>query len=339
MTVIGWIQIVVFFLVILLLTKPLGAYMFRVFEGEAQPLPRVFGPVERFLLRLCGVNGKKEQTWREYAVALLLFSAFGMLVTYAIQRLQQVLPFNPQGLAAVGPDLSFNTAASFTTNTNWQAYTGESTMSYLTQMAGLAWHNFTSAAAGIGVALALARGLTRHVSAGGQKTLGNFWVDVIRAIVYVLLPISVVVALVLVSQGVIQNLSPYLEVQTLEGVKQVIAMGPVASQEVIKELGTNGGGFFNANSAHPFESPTPSSLRCRFSSLRESRPPIGQRPRATRSSLPPAPHNPSATWRAKRCASVSRRRRCSPRSRQMPRVALSTPCMTASRPWAASCRS
>ena len=257
MTVIGWIQIVVFFLVILLLTKPLGAYMFRVFEGEAQPLPRVFGPVERFLLRLCGVNGKKEQTWREYAVALLLFSAFGMLVTYAIQRLQQVLPFNPQGLAAVGPDLSFNTAASFTTNTNWQAYTGESTMSYLTQMAGLAWHNFTSAAAGIGVALALARGLTRHVSAGGQKTLGNFWVDVIRAIVYVLLPISVVVALVLVSQGVIQNLSPYLEVQTLEGVKQVIAMGPVASQEVIKELGTNGGGFFNANSAHPFESPTP----------------------------------------------------------------------------------
>ena len=257
MTAVGWIQIVVFFLVILALTKPLGAFMFRVFEGEAQPLPRVFGPVERFLLRLCGVNGKKEQTWREYAVALLLFSAFGMLVTYAIQRLQQVLPFNPQGLAAVGPDLSFNTAASFTTNTNWQAYTGESTMSYLTQMAGLAWHNFTSAAAGIGVALALARGLTRHVSAGGQKTLGNFWVDVIRAIVYVLLPISVVVALVLVSQGVIQNLSPYLEVQTLEGAKQVIAMGPVASQEAIKELGTNGGGFFNANSAHPFENPTP----------------------------------------------------------------------------------
>jgi K+-transporting ATPase ATPase A chain len=257
MTLVGWLQIIVFALVILAITRPLGSYLFRVFEGEHRPLPRVFGPLERGLYRLCGVNPRAEQTWKEYALALILFSAAGLLVTYAILRLQHLLPLNPQGLAPVGPELAFNTAASFTTNTNWQSYAGESTMSYLAQMAGLAWHNFTSAAAGIGVALALARGLTRRPAVDEPKTLGNFWVDVIRALVYVLLPISIVGALVLVSQGVIQNLSAYREVTTLDGATQVLAMGPVASQEVIKELGTNGGGFFNANSAHPFENPTP----------------------------------------------------------------------------------
>ncbi len=257
MTVAGWLQIAVFLLLVIALTPPFGRYMYRVFEGHAQPLRRVFGPIERLLYRLSGVDPKKEQTWRGYTAALLMFSAFGVLVTYAIERWQHWLPFNPQKFAAVAPDLAFNTAASFTTNTNWQNYTGESTMSYLTQMAGLAWHNFTSAAAGVAVALALARGLTRRGGPGAPKTLGNFWVDLIRCIVYVLLPVSVVVGLFFVSQGMIQNLAAYKEITTLEGVKQVIAMGPVASQEVIKMFGTNGGGFFNANSAHPFENPSP----------------------------------------------------------------------------------
>jgi potassium-transporting ATPase potassium-binding subunit len=257
MTLVGWIQIGVFAAVILALTRPLGAFLFRVYEGERQPLPRLLGPLERGVYRLSGVDPRREQTWVEYAFALLAFSALSLLVTYAIQRLQHLLPFNPQKFAAVPPDLAFNTAASFTTNTNWQAYSGESTMSYLTQMAGLAWHNFTSAGAGMAVAVALARGLTRRLSPGAPKHLGNFWVDLWRGILYVLLPLSVVAALVLVSQGVIQNLSAYREVTTLEGGKQLVALGPVASQEAIKELGTNGGGFFNANSAHPFESPTP----------------------------------------------------------------------------------
>jgi K+-transporting ATPase ATPase A chain len=257
MTLAGWSQILAFALVILAVTKPLGNYLFRVFESEHQPLPRVLGPLERGLCRLCGVDPRAEQTWREYALALILFSAAGLLVTYAILRLQHLLPLNPQNLPPLGPELAFNTSASFTTNTNWQSYAGESTMSYLAQMAGLAWHNFTSAAAGIGVALALARGLTRRPATDQPRTLGNFWVDVIRSLVYVLLPISIVGALVLVSQGVIQSFSAYREVTTLEGATQVLAMGPVASQEIIKELGTNGGGFFNANSAHPFENPTP----------------------------------------------------------------------------------
>jgi K+-transporting ATPase ATPase A chain len=231
--------------------------MYRVFEGERQPLPRLLGPLERLLYRLSGVDPKKEHGWKGYAAAMLLFSLFGLLVTYGIERLQHVLPFNPQKLGAVPADLAFNTAASFTTNTNWQNYGGESTMSYLSQMAGLAWHNFTSAAVGIGIALALARGLTRHPGPGSPKTLGSFWVDLVRSIVYVLLPISVVFTLILVWQGVPQTFSAYKEVTTLEGLKQLIALGPVASQEVIKELGTNGGGFFNANSAHPFENPTP----------------------------------------------------------------------------------
>ncbi len=257
MTLVGWLQILLFFGLVLAVTKPLGLYLFHVFEGDRQPFPRVFGPVERVLLRLSGVDAKREQTWVQYTVALLAFSLVSLLITYLILRLQQALPLNPQGFAGVEPALAFNTSASFTTNTNWQSYSGESTMSYLSQMAGLAWHNFTSAAAGIGVALALARGFTRRPGPEGQKTLGNFWVDLIRAILYVLLPLCIVYALFLVSQGVLQNFAPYRELMTLEGAKQTLAMGPVASQEAIKMLGTNGGGFFNANSAHPFENPTP----------------------------------------------------------------------------------
>ena len=259
MTINGWLQIAVYGLLVLALTKPLGVYLYRVFESPDRPLPRVFGPLERWSFRLCGVEPEKEQTWKEYALALLLFSLVGVVVTYAILRLQHLLPFNPQGLGPVAPDLAFNTAVSFTTNTNWQAYSGETTMSYFSQMAALAWHNFVSAAAGLGVALALARGLIRRAPGGGEapRTLGNFWADLVRCLLYVLLPICLVGALVLVSQGVIQTFSPYLEVTTLEGAKQTIPLGPVASQEVIKELGINGGGFFNANSAHPFENPTP----------------------------------------------------------------------------------
>jgi len=244
-------------LVILALTKPLGLYLYRVFETRRRPLPALLGRIERFLCRLCGVDPQVEQSWKHYAFSLLAFSLFGMLVTYLIERLQHVLPLNPQNFAAVPPDLAFNTAASFTTNTNWQSYTGESTMSYLTQMAGLAWHNFTSAAVGIGVALALARGLTRRPGPDGEKTIGNFWLDLIRGTLYVLLPVSIVVSLFFVSQGVVQTFSAYREIATVEGAKQIIPLGPVASQEVIKMFGTNGGGFFNANSAHPFENPTP----------------------------------------------------------------------------------
>ena len=257
MTANGWIQILLFAAIIFAVTKPLGSYMFRVFEGDRQPLPRLFGAIERLLYKLCGVDPKQYQDWKQYTVAMLVFSALTLLVTYAIQRLQHVLPLNPQNFGPVAPDSAFNTAASFTTNTNWQGYSGESTMSYLSQMAGLAWHNFISAAVGIGIALALARGITYRLHPTAPKAIGNFWVDLIRSIVYVLLPISIPVALLLVSQGVIQNFSSYIEVTTLEGAKQTLAMGPVASQEIIKELGTNGGGFFNANSAHPFESPTP----------------------------------------------------------------------------------
>jgi len=257
MTPAAWGQLALFSGIVLLTTRPLGAYMLRVFEGEHRPLPRVLGPVERLLFRLSGVDPSVEQTWVRYTGSLLAFSLFSLLVTYAILRLQHLLPLNPQRFGAVDPALAFNTSASFTTNTNWQAYSGESTMSYLSQMAGLAWHNFISAAAGIAIAIALARGLTRRRPLDAPRTLGNFWADLIRATVYVLLPLSLVFALLLVSQGVIQNLSAYREVTTLEGAKQVVALGPVASQEAIKELGTNGGGFFNANSAHPFENPSP----------------------------------------------------------------------------------
>jgi potassium-transporting ATPase potassium-binding subunit len=259
MTANGWMQIIVFALVVLVITKPLGVYMYRVFEGHDQPLPRVFGGCERLFYRLCGVRADREQTWVEYSYALLAFSALTMVATYAIERLQHLAPFNPQSLPAVPPELAFNTAASFTTNTNWQSYVGEAVMSYFTQMAGLAWHNFISAGAGIAVALVICRGLTRRRGPAGPATVGNFWVDMVRSLVYVLVPISAAFALLLVAQGVIANFHPYLAVTTVEGGTQTLAMGPVASQEAIKELGTNGGGFFNANSAHPYENPTPFS--------------------------------------------------------------------------------
>ena len=257
MTASGGLQASVLIIMLLATARPLGTYMYRVLETQTPPLPGWLRRCEHACYRVCGIDAQREQTWSEYAAALLLFSVCGMLVTYALQRLQGALPLNPQNLAGVDAALAFNTAASFVTNTNWQAYSGETTLSYLTQMMGLTWHNFTSAAAGLGVALALARGLTRKPRA--QPTLGNFWVDVTRAILYVLLPMACVATLLLVSQGVIQNFAAYQHVTTLEGLTQIIAMGPVASQEAIKQLGTNGGGFFNANSAHPFENPTPLS--------------------------------------------------------------------------------
>jgi len=252
----GWLQILFFFAAIVAVTKPLGVFMHRVLEGRRHFLSKPLGWLERLCYRLGGVDGR-EQTWPVYAAGLLAFSALTMLVTYAIQRLQHVLPFNPQKMGPVEASSAFNTAASFTTNTNWQGYAGESTMSYLGQMAGLAWHNFISAAAGIAVAVALARGLTRRGEGRGPGTIGNFWVDITRSTVYILLPLSVVFTLIFVSQGMIQSLGPYPEVTTLEGGKQVIAIGPFASQEAIKQLGTNGGGPFNANAAHPFENPNP----------------------------------------------------------------------------------
>ena len=257
MTANGWLQFAVFCLLLLVAVRPLGIYLARVLEGERTWLDPVLRPFERLIYKLAGVNAAHEMNWREYAFALLGFSAVSMLVTYFIERLQAHLPWNPQGIAAVGPDLAWNTAASFTTNTNWQSYSPETTMSYLTQMAGLATHNFFSAAVGIVTALALIRGIKRTMAG----TIGNFWVDVTRSLLYVLLPACVIYALVLVWQGVPQNLHAYTAAATLESPAQTqtIAQGPVASQEAIKMLGTNGGGFFNANSAHPFENPTPFS--------------------------------------------------------------------------------
>src|ERR1700722_16457551 len=249
------IQVGIFSALVTAISVPLGLYMARVFAGERTMLDPLMRPIERAIYRLCGIHPETEETWVEYAVSMLLFSMIGMVVLYAMERLQLYLPLNPQKFGAVAPDLAFNTAASFPTNTNWQAYAGESTMSYFTQMAGLAFHNFVSAAAGIAVAIAVIRGFVRR----SAKTIGNFWVDMTRATLWVLLPISIIGALVLVWQGVPQNFAPYTQVKTVEGAAQVIAQGPVASQEVIKELGTNGGGFFNANSAHPFENPTPLS--------------------------------------------------------------------------------
>jgi K+-transporting ATPase ATPase A chain len=278
----GLLQIALFLGVLIALAKPLGWYMARVYEGKLPAFVRWIAPIENLCYRLCGVDSKQEMRWTRYALAMLWFALLGVLAVYAMQRLQGMLPLNPQGFGAVSPDSSFNTAISFLTNTNWQGYTGESTMSYLVQMTGLAVQNFFSAAAGMAVLVALIRGFARHT----VETIGNFWVDMTRSIIYILLPIATVLALVLVSQGVIQNLSTYQTVPTVETItydnpkvdaagnpvkdaagnpvtekattkEQVIALGPVASQEAIKELGTNGGGFFNANSAHPFESPTP----------------------------------------------------------------------------------
>jgi K+-transporting ATPase ATPase A chain len=253
----GWLQFALYSLVLLATVRPVGAYLARVFEGERTWLDSILKPIERLIYKLSGVNATEEMNWREYAFAMLGFSAVTLLLTYLIERLQAHLPWNPQGLAAVGPDLAWNTAASFTTNTNWQSYTPETTMSYLTQMAGLATHNFWSAAVGIAVAVAFIRGIKRTSSG----TIGNFWVDMTRGLLYVLIPASIVYALLLVAQGVPQNLHAYTTAHPLETPTQVqtIAQGPVASQEAIKMLGTNGGGFFNANSAHPFENPTPFS--------------------------------------------------------------------------------
>ncbi len=251
MTANGFIQIALYCVVVTLLVKPFGFYMTRVFNGERTFLSPILRPVERVIYSLSRVNEREEQSWIGYGLAMLTFSLAGFLALYALQRLQAVLPFNPQHLDPVGPDLAFNTSVSFVTNTNWQSYTPETTMSYLTQMAGLTMHNFVSAATGIALAIALIRGFARR----SVQTIGNFWVDMTRTVLYVLLPISIVVGLFFVWQGMPQNLDAYTEVTTLEGGKQLIAQGQVASQEVIKMMGTNGGGFFNANSAHPYENP------------------------------------------------------------------------------------
>src|SRR5216683_1676416 len=287
MTLNGWLQILLFFLIILAITKPLGVFMAHVFNREKTFLDQLLRPMERLIYKLTGVDETREMRWTEYAASMLLFSAVSMLVLYLIQRLQGYLPFNPQHLPGVDSAGSstgayvgsaFNTAASFTTNTNWQNYSGETTMSYFTQMAGLAYHNFMSAAVGIVLAIAFIRGIARRQ----MQTIGNFWVDLVRCNLWVLLPVCILGALVLVSQGVVQNLKPYDTVKLVEPMQvqkvgadgkpvvdaqgkpvmdtvtdQTIAQGPVASQEIIKELGTNGGGFFNANSAHPFENPNP----------------------------------------------------------------------------------
>ncbi len=281
MTANGWFQIFLFFALVLLVTKPVGIFMTRVFNRERTFMDPVLRPIERILYRVTGVDEDHEMRWTEYAISMLLFSLVSMIVLYLMERLQGYLPFNPQKLGAVNPSaLAFNTAASFTTNTNWQNYSGETTMSYFTQMAGLAYHNFMSAAVGIVLAIAFIRGIARRQ----MQTIGNFWVDLVRCNLWVLLPVCILGALVLVSQGVIQNLRPYDTVKLVEPMQvqkagsdgkpvvdaqgkpvmdtvteQTIAQGPVASQEIIKELGTNGGGFFNANSAHPFENPTPLS--------------------------------------------------------------------------------
>ncbi len=318
------------------------------------------GDSKRLLYRLCGVDASKEMSWRQYAIALLLFNLLGALIVYALQRLQLFLPLNPQQLAAVSPDSSFNTAVSFVTNTNWQGYSGESTMGYLVQMAGLAVQNFLSAATGIAVAIALIRGFARHTA----QVIGNFWVDVTRSTLYVLLPLAAVLALVLVSQGVIQNFDGYSEIHTVTAATQTLPMGPVASQESIKELGTNGGGFFNANSAHPFENPTPvtdlleivaillipfaltytfgkmigdtrqgwailaamlillvSLILVAYYSEQHGNPLV-----ASAGNRPgaPAPCSPAATWKARKRALASRLRPSSLRSRPPPPAAPST---------------
>jgi len=264
MTFNGIFQIVFYLAVLILLAKPLGAFMARVYQRERTFLDPILGPLERFIYRMSGINSEEEYDWKENALAMLIFNFAGFVIVYALQRLQQLLPLNPMGMTAVTPDSSFNTAVSFATNTNWQGYGGETTMSYFTQMAALTVQNFVSAATGMAVLVLIIRGFARH----SAKTLGNFWVDLTRSTLYILLPLSIVLSLVLVSQGVVQTLSPYVSVPMLQatpdtsGAKvtdQLIAVGPAASQIAIKQLGTNGGGFFNVNSAHPYENPTPLS--------------------------------------------------------------------------------
>jgi K+-transporting ATPase ATPase A chain len=255
MTLNGWLQILLYCGIIIALVKPLGGYMTRIFSGERTFLSPVLVPIERGLYAMAGTSEREEQHWTSYAVSLLMFNLLGVVVLYAIMRLQAGMPYNPAGMGAVPPELSFNTAVSFVSNTNWQNYGGESTMSYLTQMVGLNVQNFLSAATGMAIAVGLIRAFSRASGPGARKTIGNFWVDMTRATLYILLPICIVLTLVYVYLGVPQTLGPYVEATTLEGAKQTIALGPVASQLAIKMLGTNGGGFFNANSAHPFENP------------------------------------------------------------------------------------
>ena len=255
MTFHGWAQIALYGLLIVAMVRPLGGYMTKLFAGERTFLAPVLAPVERAFYRAAGVDARNEQHWVTYGLAMLAFNAAGFFLLYGLQRLQNVLPLNPQAMAAVGPDLAFNTAVSFVTNTNWQSYGGEATLGYLVQMAGLTVQNFLSAATGIALAVALVRGFTR----AGSPTIGNFWADLVRCTLYLLLPIALVLALFLVWQGIPQNLDAYVTATTLEGGQQTIAQGPVASQVAIKMLGTNGGGFFNANAAHPYENPTPLS--------------------------------------------------------------------------------
>ena len=253
MTAINVIEIFVYLAIIVAITPILGRYMTRVFAGEKTLLDPVLRPLEKGIYRICGVDARKDQGWVEWTVAMLIVNAASLVILYGMQRLQKYLPFNPNGFGGVSPDSSWNTAVSFTTNTNWQGYSGEATMSHFTQMAGLALHNFLSAATGIAIAVAVIRGVAREKASG----IGNFWFDCTRAILWVLLPISFVAALFLVSRGAVQNFRADVEVKTVEGIVQKIPQGPVASQEAIKELGTNGGGFFNANSGHPYENPTP----------------------------------------------------------------------------------
>ncbi len=367
MTSYAWLQLGVLVAILLVTTRVLGAYIAGVFGGGKAMGDRVFLPVERALYRVCGVDPTREQTWPVYAFALLAFSMVSVLGLYLLQRIQGYLPLNPTDAKAVPPALAFNTAVSFVTNTNWQNYGGELTMSHLTQMAGLTVQNFVSAAVGLAVAVALIRGFVRRRSA----TIGNFWVDLTRGTIRVLLPLSIVIAIVLASQGVVQNLHGFTHATTVQGATQSIPGGPIASQEAIKELGENGGGPFNANSAHPFENANgftnlfeilvllmiPFALTYTYGRLvkdqkqgwvlfavdvldldRRGRPRDALRgrrqPEARRRSAPSA-----ATWRARRCASAPRCRGCSRPRRPAPRPAPSTPPTTASRRSAAPCRS
>lgn len=264
MTFNAYFQLAIYMIVLLALAKPLGSYMARVYEGKSFGLDRLLGPIEKLIYRLCGIHPNSEMNWKVYTVAMLLFNFFGLLVVYALQRWQNLLPLNPQGFASITPDSAFNTAISFASNTNWQGYGGETTMSYLTQMLGLAVQNFVSAASGMATLIALIRGFARHTS----ETIGNFWVDLVRTTLYILLPLALLLALIQVSQGVVQSFDTYQNVPLLQPTvdangntvtEQALPMGPAASQIAIKQLGTNGGGFFNVNSSHPFENPTPLS--------------------------------------------------------------------------------
>ncbi len=367
----GVAQILVYFVILVLITKPMGLYLTAVFSGRRTWLGYIFRPVERGIYKLCGVDEEKEQDWKVYAVSMLLFTMVTVLLLYAIERLQAILPGNPAGQSAVDPLLAFNTAVSFSTNTNWQNYTGETTMSYFTQMAGLAFHNFASAGVGVVLAVVIIRALTRR----STRFLGNFWVDLTRVCLYVLLPICFIFALFLVWQGVPENFNAYTQVTGIQGFAQTIAQGPVASQEAIKMLGTNGGGFFNANSAHPFENPTPFSnlvemlsiftlgagLIYMFGNMARNRKQgwilfaavsfvfllgafiaLTRRSQRLGSTKPrrngPSP-SPAAIWRARRCALASAPPRCSPPSPPMPRAAPSIAGTIATRRSAAWCRS